>query len=431
MTGPVLRSLSPVRAHKGDVLYVALCLLAIAAGAGIVRWGFARAFPEASVDFRVTAEEAKAIAAHALEARGFALDGFRRLVLFDHDDDAKTYLERTLGLARANGEYGALPIWRWTVRFVRPLERLEYVVHVDPAGRVTGFRRLLPEKAAAADPGDDAARRIAEEAFGLAFGEDPADRSRFRFVEATSERRPARVDRTFVFESERFRHGDGALRYVVEVQGDRAGRCTAFYRVPETWKDAYRRLRSKNEAASAVATLGLFLTGLAVVAVFLERIRRHDVRWRTALAFGGVGFVLQLAASLNELPVALFDYDTAQSWGNTVIRAVLGGFGGAAVLAVILVLLVAAGEPLTRETFPKAPALGRIFSLRALGTRSVFRGLLLGYALTALFFAYQVLFYVGADRLGAWAPAEVPYSNLLGTRFPWLAVLLAGFVPAT
>ncbi len=425
MTDPILRP------RRGDLFHATACLLGILAGGLIVRWGFTRAFPEASINFRVTGEEAKGIAARALEARGFPLDDFRRLVLFDHDGDAKTYLERTLGLAQANREYQSLPIWRWTVRFVRPLERQEYLVNVDPAGRVSGFRRLLPEKAAARDPGDDAARRIAEEAFRLTFGEDPADRDRFRFVEATSERRPARIDRTFVFESERFRHGEGALRYVVEVQGDRAGRCSAFYRVPEMWKDAYRRLRSKNEAASAVATLGLFLTGLAVVAVFLERIRRRDVRWKTALAFGGTGFVLQLAASLNELPVVLFDYDTTQSWGNTVIRAVMGGFGGAAVLAVVLVLLVAAGEPLYREGCPDRLALGRLFSLRALGTRSVFRGLLLGWTLTALFVAYQVLFFVGAEKLGAWAPAEIPYSNLLGTRLPWLAVLLAGFVPAT
>ena len=51
--------------------------------------------------------------------------------------------------------------------------------------------------------------------------------------------------------------------------------------------------------------------------------------------------------------------------------------------------------------------------------------------MTAAFFAYQVVFYLAADRLGAWSPADVPYSNLLGTSFPWLGVLLMGFVPAT
>jgi membrane protease YdiL (CAAX protease family) len=425
MTDPILRP------RRGDLLHAAACLLAILAGGLIVRWGFFRAFPEASIDFRVTGEEAKVIAARALSARGFDLSGMRPLVLFDQDDDAKTYLERTLGLARASEEFGTrVPVWRWSVRFVRPLEKLEYAVHVAPSGEVTAWRRLLPEKAPAADPGDPGGRRIAEAAFRDVFGKEPSGPG-MKFVEATAERRPSRVDRTFVFESLEVRHGDGALRYLVELQGDQVGRCVRFYKVPEKWSEEYRLLRSKNGATGSVATLALFLTGLAVVAVVVERIRRRDVRWGTALAFGGAGFVLQLAASLNELPVSLFDYATSDGWGSAVARSVLGSVGGAVTLAVLLILLVAAGEPLTRETFPKAPALGRIFSLRALGTRSVFRGLLLGYALTALFFAYQVLFYVGADRLGAWAPAEVPYSNLLGTRFPWLAVLLAGFVPAT
>ena len=424
MTDPILRP------RRGDLLHAAACLLAIVAGGLVVRWGFGRAFPEASIDFRVTGEEAKAIAARALSARGFDLSGMRALVLFDQDDDAKTYLERTLGLARASEEYGRVPVWRWSVRFVRPLEKLEYAVQVAPSGEVTAWRRLLPEKAPAADPGDSGGRQIAEAAFRDLFGKEPSGPG-MKFVETTAEKRPARVDRTFVYESLEVRHGDGALRYLVELQGDKVGRSVRFYKVPEKWREGYRLLRSKNEATGSVATLALFLTGLALLAVVVERIRRRDVRWKTALAFGGAGFVLQLAASLNELPVSLFDYATSDGWGSTVTRSVLGSVGGAVTLAVLLILLVAAGEPLTREAFPKAPALGRIFSLRALGTRSVFRGLLLGYALTALFFAYQVLFYVGADRLGAWAPAEVPYSNLLGTRFPWLAVLLAGFVPAT
>ena len=422
---------APGKLHKGDVLFVALCLCAAAFGVAVVRWGFVRAFPEASIDFRVTGEEAREIAARHLLSRGFDVAGSRRLVLFEQDDDAKTYLERTLGLEKASRAYASVPVWRWAVRFVWPLRQLEYVVHVDPGGRVAAFRRVLPEKAPAPDPGDAGARLLAEEAMRAFFGVDPADRSSLRFVEATREERPARVDRTFVFESERIRHGDGALRYLVEVQGDRAGRCRSTYRVPEKWQEEYRVLRSKNQAASAVATLGLFVTALAVLGVLLERVRRKDVRWRTALAFGGAGFALQLAASLNELPVALYEYATSESWGSAVGRALLGGVGGAVTLGLVLVLLVAAGEPLYREAFPGLPALGRIVSLRALGTRSAFRGLLLGWTLTALFVAYQVLFYVGAERLGAWAPADVPYSNLLGTRFPWLAVLLAGFVPAT
>jgi hypothetical protein len=216
------------------------------AGAAAIRWGFDRAFPEASINFRVTGGEAEQIAARTLEGKGFQLAGTRRLVLFEHDEAAKTYLERTLGLSQANREFATVGVWWWAVRFVRPLERLEYLAHVSPDGRLVSYQRILPEDAAIPDLGEDEARRAAEAEFRATFGGEPTDRSRYRFIERTVQRKPQRVDRTFVFESEVVRHGDGALRMLVEMQGNEVGRCSASYKVPEKWRQEYRTLRSKN-----------------------------------------------------------------------------------------------------------------------------------------------------------------------------------------
>ena len=369
------------------------------------------------------------MAERALAARGFDVAGRKALGVFDHDDEAKVFLERELGLTRAVPLLGReVPVWRWSFRFVKPLEKGELRAFVSPAGELLSFRRILPEKAAAADAGSERARAMAEETLRTHRGLDPAA---LRFVEATEEKRPARVDRTFVWESKALRWNGAAIRYLVEVQGDQVGRSSLWLDVPEAWRQAYATLRSKNQAAGAVATFGLILTALALVLVFFDRLRRRDVKWRWALAFAMTGTALQMAASLNELPITLFSYETTESWASFLAQALLSDFGAACLLGLLLLLLVAGGEPEYREAYPEKPALGRVFSRRAFGTKRVFLGLLAGYALTAGFFAYQVLFYLAADRLGAWSPADVPYSNLLGTSLPWLGVLLMGFVPAT
>lgn len=417
------------RLGRADVRLVAVCVAVIAVGTAIGGTLFSRAFPEASIDFRVTRDEARAVAERELSGRGFDVAGRKALGVFDHDDLAKVFLERELGLAKAMPLLGReVPVWRWSFRFVRPLEKGELRAFVAPTGELISFRRLLPEEAAAPDAGPEKARALAEETIRV---HRRLDLSALRLVEATEEKRPRRVDRTFVWESRTLAWNGAAMRYLVEVQGDAVGRSTSWLEVPEAWRQSYATLRSKNGAAGAVATFGLLLTGLALVVVLFDRLRRHDVKWRWALAFAATGTVLQMAASLNELPIALHGYDTTESWGSFLGQTLLADLGGACTLGVLLLLLVAGGEPEYREAYPDKPALGRVFSRRAFGTKKVFLGLLAGYALTAGFFAYQVLFYLAADRLGAWSPADVPYSNLLGTSFPWLGVLLMGFVPAT
>ena len=79
---------------------MALCVAVIAAGTAIGATLFSKAFPEASIDFRVTREEARRVAERELAARGFDPAGRKALGVFDHDDLAKVFLERELGLGR-------------------------------------------------------------------------------------------------------------------------------------------------------------------------------------------------------------------------------------------------------------------------------------------------------------------------------------------
>src|SRR5262249_17219374 len=109
-----------------------------------------------------------------------------------------------------------------------------------------------------------------------------------------------------------------------------------------------------------------------------------------------------------------------------MLQAVLGALAFGAIIA----LFTAAAEPIYRERHPGKIALSSYLTWRGLRTKSFFKQTLLGLAMMLFFAAYQSVFYMVAARLGAWAPLEVPYNNMLNTAIPWALVLFVGFFPA-
>ncbi len=411
---------------RKDYRFILLCLAVIAAGALITLPLFYRAFPEASIQFRVNRGEARRLAEKLLAARGRSVAGSHFAGRFDVEDDAKVYLERELGLEKAGRFYGTdAKVWRWSMRWFRSGVKEEERVELTPLGDLAAFQSVRKDEAPGPALLQGQAREIARrflDSRGLASALTP--------IEATPVVRPHRTDWRFVDERSGFRMGEATVRYQTVVSGSEVVAFHEFVHVPEKWQRDYGTLRSKNETANTVGNFFLILTFLAMVGLLLTRIVRRDVRWELVAGFGVVAFLLSLASSLNGLPLALFHYDTRSPLSAFVVQLVVTGVLGAVGVGAGIALVVAAAEPIFRERFPQHLSLSKTFSARGFRSKGFFRGVLLGYALTAFFFAYQVVFYVIAARLGAWAPSEVKYDNMLSTAFPWVTVLFIGFLPA-
>ncbi len=413
-------------AKENKVIAMAVVVSAVALATSMKY--FWRAFPEASIDFRVNRADSAPLAEKFLAERGLCLEGYGHAVVFDYDDQTKLYLERTQGLARMNGlTRGPIRIWRWSHRWFKPQQKEEVRVDVTPAGEVVGFDHEIPESAAGANLDVTSARSLAEKFLREVMRRDLGD---LEFVEAETNKRPARTDQTFTWKQRSVLLGDGSLRVQVEVDGDQVAGYHEFVKIPEQWSRDYEKLRSRNTSAQVVdEVLWVFLT--VAMGIFLVlRLRDRDVPVRLAWGLGLVAAVLYFLSRLNAFSLVEFGYQTTDPYSSFLASFLLNSLLSALAMGAFIFLLVAGSEPVYRENFPALTSLRRTLSWQGIRTRSFFMANVVGIALTFFFFAYQVVFYLVANKLGAWAPSDIPFTNELNTRIPWVGVLFTGFFPA-
>jgi membrane protease YdiL (CAAX protease family) len=414
------------RLSRRDFTFLGICLALAALSVALIVRYFDSAFPQASIDFRFDRNASRAVAERFLATQHLATKDMKHAVRFDSDDAARIFLERSVGLARANAlTRGGVHIWSWHHRWFRPLVEEELSVDVAPTGEIIAFAHRIPEDRAMPSTRDP---RLVVLAFLQQIHVDPAA---LRLVEQSRRDLPHRVQRIFTFESIGTRPANAAYRHTVTLDGDLVTGYAQRVKVPEAWLRSYREMRSKNGAAGNVDLIFLAATMIAAVVVFIARLRRGDLRLKFLLGIGIAAIVLVGGSALNSVPSALASYETTESFPGFVARLLLFEVVMPSIgTAMFLIVICGAGEVLYRERHPQQLAIPRLGTWKSLDSKRVFLSLILGYALVAIFVAYQVVFYVVAQKYGAWAPAEVPYDDLLNSAVPWLAVVFAGFFPA-
>lgn len=412
--------------RRDSVLIGACCAIAALSLFIIFNW-FSAAFPEASIDFRYDRRTSLPLARAVLDAQRIDVSALKHTAVFEGDDVAKIFLERSIGLTQANRIMrNDVRIWWWRHRWFRPLQEEEYEVQVAPTGEIVAFEDKIPEERALPSIAAATARSRAE----LFLQRVGVRLPNLQLVAQSERRLPHRVQRIFTWDSLSVRPAGAPYRFEVRVDGDRVSSYSQQIKVPDQWERDYRDLRSKNNLAGNVDIVFFIITMIAAVSIFIIRLLRGDVRPRLLLGIGIASVVLVTGVALNSLPLALADYDTTSSYPAFLTQFAFGSLLQGVGVAMLLAVIVGSGEVLYRQRLPQHLAIPRLWQRRALTSKRVFLSFVIGYTLVTFFLAYQVVFYLIADKFGAWAPADVPYDSMLNTAFPWIAVLFAGFFPA-
>jgi membrane protease YdiL (CAAX protease family) len=408
-----------------------LWVLAGIVGLWYARAHFFEAFPEASVDFKVTRAEAMARAKSFVESLGQNVDDYRRVIVFGVDDDAKTYLERQLGLKEANRLMASeVNVWNWNVRFFKPQQEEEYWVNVSPEGNVTGYTHKIPEAQAGAQPDRDSAEKTARD-FLLTRLHKPAADWDFLPEEANSQKKPQRTDWSFTWEKHGFRAKDAPERLKIELHGSEIGEAGERLKVPEQWERDYKHLRSTNEFYNTVAIVPYLLVFGAALWIGIQLTRKGETSWRLALQLGVVVAILLTAMQLNRWPLEASGYKTTDAYGSFVISQIVGAIVFGVFSALTVALVLPGGEPLYRAAKPQFLRLRNVFTSRGVRTKEFFSSTIVGLSLAAAQMGFLVAFYLIANHFGAWSPQEVKYDDSLNTAIPWIGGLAIGLLAAT
>jgi hypothetical protein len=408
----------------------ALILWVVAGILGIVfaQKYFFRAFPEASVNFQVSREEALLRAQKFVTGLGENVSGYRSAIVFNVDDNAKVYLERQLGLQQANKLMSSdLNIWFWEVRFFRPQQEEEFSVRVSPAGNVVGYEHKVPEARAGPSLGQSTSQEIAQKFLKAKLG---LDLNGWDFLpeEANSKRKTNRLDWDFTWEKRDFRAKDAPYRLQVTFQGDKPGKTKEFLQVPQEWQRSYERLRSGNNTlALAFSVPYVLLLGIAVW-LGIQLTKTGKTSWGAAVKLGLLAAAMLFLQSLNDWPLWGAEYNTKDAYSSFLLLEIGRALLVAVVTALTITLVLPAAEPLYRSSQPDRLNLGKVFTRRGLCSKEFFSASVVGLCLAAVHIGFVVAFYVVATYLGAWAPQELNYSDSVNTAFPWISGFAIGLL---
>ncbi len=388
----------------------------------VVAWELrTAAFPVVGAEFSLSREEVPSRMVSVMDGLGYELRGSRRAVSFGESTGELNYVELVAGAERLEelGEQG-LVIWYWVGRWFWPGEWEETSIWLSPGGELTGLWRTLEEERELPSLERAEALEVAGNFLKERVTQHPM--AGLELVSESSEQLENRVDWTFTWEREGLRVGEAPFQLTVTVQGNEVGGYGEGLVIPEGWTREFERKREVNELCSMLAGFGSLAVLIALMVDFIVRIRRGDVRWRTAVPWGwlAVTAVVALAVEVNAFPDAVFGYDTLQNWNSFLVESGVDAVRNAVFVAVGLWLIFVMADGVYRDGLPGTAPMRWMLGRGAISDPWVNRGIGVGIVAAMISLGYVTIFYVVGRWVGVWCPVDLDTAEIFTGWLPWV-----------
>lgn len=398
---------------------------------------FADAYPIVSLQISMNREQALSEALELAHQNAWGPDNPESAASFGVDETVRNYVELETGGSQAFSDLiksGLYSPYTWRIRLFKENETNEVMIRFTPDGKFYGFKEKIAEDAPGAALSADSALSIAREEavdkWELSF-------EQYALVEKSKEERPSgRLDHTFTFERANEKIGDGRYRLRLVVSGDKLTEIKYLIKVPETFDKKYEEMRSANETISTISVIAiglLYILGGIILGLFYL-LRQRWLLWKKPLYWGLFVAALQVLVSINQMPLAWMNYDTALSAQGFVMQQILQMVLIFVGLTILFTGAFMAAEGLTRKAFPNQIQLWKIWSKDTAASPQVLQRTIGGFLAVTIFFAFDISLYIFANNvMGWWSPSDALFDpDVLATYFPWLSSIAismqAGFM---
>lgn len=343
---------------------------------------------------------------------------------FYYDDDAKTFLEYEMGIGTANSLMrDKVPVWSWRTRMCREFEQEEMQIWQSTQGELVAFTHTIENDRALPSLSHDEAERLARDYIEKERGKSLSD---YKLVQDSPSTRPHRKDYDFTFEDQKTDYKGAHMRIFASVSGNMLTRYNYYLYVPEEWERKFSTIRSYNQNYASVASLFYYLLACAAAFGFFWAVSTHNARWRFALMAGGFMALMQAAETVNDWPQYVDSYAIEGSYVAYVWKFAIRLLQSTVLGFITSACLFVAAEAVYRLAYPHKVAMEHFFSLKGLRSKEILKGLTVGYILFAVDLGWVVSYYLLGEKLHFWCPLGVDNYEILTSTLPFIAAINLG-----